>query len=254
MDLPDPLESPPAPPGPAGADDLLSRMAGEEIDRLLAEADVDRDPPVAETEPLKAAAEPAGRVAPAAEIPRPVTAATRLAAASPEDPAMAAEMDEVFEESTRTAGIVVTPAERRAPAEPAPDAGVKDLLQQLSAADAAAEEASRETVSQPAGPVPPAEAEPHPDAQSPADAEGATSAAERAGLDRPSVEGETSSPESASQDESPPRTPLLVRVLEWVNAPMNALPDRARDAVGAVAIGTFIMAAAVLVYVLLFRK
>src|SRR3954449_9061854 len=46
VDLPDPLETPPhpgAPDGAAGTDELLSQLAGEEIDRLLADADVDRD-------------------------------------------------------------------------------------------------------------------------------------------------------------------------------------------------------------------
>lgn len=38
VDLPDPLEQPSSPPG-AGADDLLSQLAGDEIDRLLAEAE-----------------------------------------------------------------------------------------------------------------------------------------------------------------------------------------------------------------------
>src|SRR3954471_17777410 len=46
VDLPDPLETPPHPDasdGAAGTDELLSQLAGEEIDRLLADADVDRD-------------------------------------------------------------------------------------------------------------------------------------------------------------------------------------------------------------------
>src|SRR6185436_14775033 len=41
IDLPDPLHNSPPAPGP-GVDDLLAQLAGEEIDRLLAEADVER--------------------------------------------------------------------------------------------------------------------------------------------------------------------------------------------------------------------
>src|SRR4051794_41704210 len=46
VDLPDPLETPPHPDasnGAAGTDELLSQLAGEEIHRLLADADVDPD-------------------------------------------------------------------------------------------------------------------------------------------------------------------------------------------------------------------
>jgi hypothetical protein len=42
LELPDPLRPPPAAAEPAaGTDDLLAQMAGDEIDRLLASADLD---------------------------------------------------------------------------------------------------------------------------------------------------------------------------------------------------------------------
>ena len=49
VDLPDPLDNPPTQAGAperaaAGADDLLAQMAGQEIDRLLADADVEPEP------------------------------------------------------------------------------------------------------------------------------------------------------------------------------------------------------------------
>jgi hypothetical protein len=50
------------------------------------------------------------------------------------------------------------------------------------------------------------------------------------------------------------RVPLLVRVLEWMNAPLAGLSESARAALGKVAIMTSVNAAAVLVYVLVFRK
>ena len=49
IDLPDPTQLPPdgaAPAAANSADDLLSQLAGDEIDRLLAEADVDVPPAI----------------------------------------------------------------------------------------------------------------------------------------------------------------------------------------------------------------
>jgi hypothetical protein len=55
VDLPDPLEqSAPEPltsSAPAGVDDLLAQMAGDEIDRLLAEADTPRETPAEKPAP-----------------------------------------------------------------------------------------------------------------------------------------------------------------------------------------------------------
>jgi hypothetical protein len=48
--------------------------------------------------------------------------------------------------------------------------------------------------------------------------------------------------------------PLLLRPLEWINAPFNALPEAVREALGKVALVTLFNAIAVLVYVLVFRK
>jgi hypothetical protein len=42
IDLPDPLNPPPAAESAVNTDDLLAQMAGEEIDRLLAETEVER--------------------------------------------------------------------------------------------------------------------------------------------------------------------------------------------------------------------
>lgn len=68
VDLPDPLESSATPPAPGqaqSADDLLSKLAGEEIDRLLAESgDEDTDEPLA-------------------ELPAPPLAATQIEAPPP---------------------------------------------------------------------------------------------------------------------------------------------------------------------------
>ena len=44
-----------------------------------------------------------------------------------------------------------------------------------------------------------------------------------------------------------------MRVLEWINAPLDSLPDDARDAIGKVAVMTLVNAVAILVYVMFFR-
>jgi hypothetical protein len=50
------------------------------------------------------------------------------------------------------------------------------------------------------------------------------------------------------------REPLVLRLLAWLNSPLDAFPDRVRDAVGKIAILTTVNALSVLVYLLLFRR
>src|SRR5205085_2302978 len=49
-------------------------------------------------------------------------------------------------------------------------------------------------------------------------------------------------------DDATDRVPLPVRLLEWLDAPLAGCPDWVRDAVGKVAILTFVNAVAVLIY------
>ncbi|HEY0010123.1 MAG TPA: hypothetical protein VGB55_15470 [Tepidisphaeraceae bacterium] len=50
------------------------------------------------------------------------------------------------------------------------------------------------------------------------------------------------------------RSGLLLKPLEWFNAPFNFLPDTVRDVAGQVAIVTLVNALAVLLYIVLFRR
>src|SRR5436305_15141873 len=54
LELPDPMEelSPPSGVATTNADDLLAQLAGEEVDRLLREADVSREPADASSDAL----------------------------------------------------------------------------------------------------------------------------------------------------------------------------------------------------------
>jgi hypothetical protein len=52
----------------------------------------------------------------------------------------------------------------------------------------------------------------------------------------------------------PPPLPLVLKPLEWINAPLDAFPNRVREAIGKIAILTMMNAVAVLTYVLIFRR
>jgi hypothetical protein len=65
------------------------------------------------------------------------------------------------------------------------------------------------------------------------------------------TEATTDDEEAAAPED---RLPIYVLALEWVNAPLEWLPPAVRDAMGKIGILTLINAAAVLLYVLLFRR
>ena len=180
VDLPDPLEhggpEPLTTAAPAGVDDLLAQMAGDEIDRLLAEADNPREVPAERPAPVKPVVAPA-----------PVTVVTETPAAPPAENLPAAAPDEEEEGAT-------TAAERSA-------------LQIPETVEAPVQEEALFT------------------------------------------EEETSA--SIADDGA---LPFYLKPLEWLNAPLEALPEGIRDAVGKIALLTLFNAVAVLIYVLMFRR
>ena len=188
VDLPDT----PSPPNASAAstDDLLAQMAGEEIDRLLAESD---ERPAAATatpgEPLK---------------PQP------FLSPAPAPPENAPESD-----ASQLRGFLGGLAD-----DPGPDPVAE--LAHPSRTDAA---------KTPAG-------ENRPDPLDDLEA----STAERAALSAPA--------RAANADGS---VSLLVRVLAWINSPLDSCPDHVREAIGKIAILTAVNAMAVLAYVLFFR-
>ena len=58
--------------------------------------------------------------------------------------------------------------------------------------------------------------------------------------------------ENHSTEDAP--LPFYLRPLVWLNAPMDALPEAAREAIGKVALLTLFNAVAVMIYVLVFRR
>jgi hypothetical protein len=208
LELPDALEPSADAAGPVsaaapsagGVDDLLAQMAGEEIDRLLAEADAAREEAAAgagATPPLERAAE---KPSAAASDPPPAPAARETAAAS-----VASEV------ISGTGGVeleLATSSEERSALELAATSQEPAPIQiDASIFEDPAEESA-------------------PAAQTVTDDESAT--------------GDS--------------LPIYLKPLEWINAPLVALPDRVRELLGKVALLTFFNALAVLLYVMIFRK
>lgn len=222
LDLPDPLQAPPE--GPKGStDDLLAQLAGDEIDRLLANADAG-PATLSEARALAAPPGPAGQEIPPADNVKASAAATKVPPKLTEAcQAISAELDALFNQVQST-----SPEGRAAPAE-------------SSAGRSASEAVSAAAVQ---------EAETELDA--------ATTAAEReglkppAGVEPPSVAGVQLLAAPKIDDDAP--LPFYLRPLEWLNAPLALFPESVRDLIGKAAIVTLLNAAAILAYVLVVRR
>jgi hypothetical protein len=204
VDLPDPLNASAAPDA-GNADDLLAQLAGKEIDRLLAESQVDDDAPV-EPEKVHTAAD-VSAAAPAA------TAPTSEPAVEP-PPAMA----------TFSPPVGKLDAELEQLLEPVMDPPVAEI-------DGAIASEAQQRLAPLTG-----------DAAVEAPTAGEGSAA---------PEPLTPAAIAAVLDEhlTDPPLPLLLRPLEWMNAPLTRLPNSVREAIGKIAIVTLLNAIAVWVYV-----
>jgi hypothetical protein len=259
VNLPDPTQTP-ARGAVSNADDLLSQLAGEELDRLLSEADSapadasgfelpdeqardageasldelfnelddkelptlaeDDTPPPAPPPPFSKA--PIAEVAPkATPAPKPLEAAPTPAPPSNAD-ALAAEME----------------ADERAHA-----AALRRMKQ--GGADDAETAAPAQASTAVESPVPPA-APVVADAPEPAE---------------PVDQAVTIDPDLSALAENPPQfelaappPPFVVRLLEWINAPLAGVSVGMRESMGKIAIITTINAIGVFVYVLFFRR
>ena len=172
-DLPDPTKDL-STAHAGGADDLLAQLAGDEIDRLLAESDVE---PVAVEKAATIAAD------------APVVAAT----------------------ATPTPSLTPTMAPAPIPVKSVPAADPEAQLAIPSISQIA-------TV-----------------------------------LDEPEA-STTASHHDVEMHHTAPPVPIWLKPLQWMNAPLDALPDSLRDLVGKIAIATTANALAVLAYVALFHR
>jgi hypothetical protein len=253
-------ESPATADAPSGAatDDLLSQLAGKEIDRLLADAGVE---PAQETPGNDAAAapvavpavsadsttlSPAVSAAAEAQASSVKTEAASVADAKPADVSaglLEKELDQIVAQQLSEA-IPSAPAAERPAAAPTPDEAspsaisnaVPDLLDRLEAGERAPAPAATPA-------EPPKEKEVVPP---PATAESEPQLAATSEAD--------DSDEIALPESSPAEPALVGRVLDWVTLPLDPFPAPIRDVIGKIAIVTTINAAAVLAYVTFFRK
>jgi hypothetical protein len=209
------------------ADDLLSQLAGNEIDRLLAEADV-TPPPAAASEATEVS-----------ELPEPPTAS-----ALPPPEAMKKEAELGLEaELDHLLADLKGDAPKPASETPPPPAEAEERAALL---EAAGFDKSQSPAAEPA-PVPPASDVPV----------GSERSALLAAAGFENADGSPISPEpetSAAAESTVPQIPFFMRPLIWINAPLANSPTAVRQMLGGAAIVTLLNALAVLVYVLVFRK
>jgi hypothetical protein len=220
LDLPDPLEQPPA--TAAGTDDLLAQLAGDEIDRLLAESESDNPPPKQQDPP--ATQEP---LLPASTTDSATPPKPEVSAAAQPEVSVAAQMEGYLEKlATASAG---------SPNEVDP---VTKLAQPATAIAPSKPEVATAT---------------------PLD-DDETLAAERGALN--TVEPDVAPVEAAlaaghtaeTTIRSEAKVPVYLRLLRWLNAPLGSCSDTTRDLIGKIAILTAVNALSVLFYVLFFRR
>ena len=230
VDLPDPMEGRPA-PGAAGADDLLDQLAGDEIDRLLAGVDV--DPP--------AAAPVRGRGDPAPAPPERHAADPAATAATP------LIESEVITRTPRLADPSPAPMERLLARFDAPAA--PEGLPEPPSFDAVVARDDAETSLAERGALGQADADEFAAVEG---GDGAMAGDEP--FDAEDAEAEAAAAAPAEDEVEAEPLPAYLRPLEWLNAPLDALPGSAREAVGKVAILALVNALAVLLYVLIFGR
>jgi hypothetical protein len=245
VDLPDPMNPPPATAG--GTDELLAQLAGEEIDRLLAEADAEQ---AAGEKPGEIPAPRANPASGAAPPPAPGAPSRGASLAEAADAELSAQLDNLFADLTVNAPD--SPLLGRGPAgEPTtthsaapPETSTDDLIASTVAPVQLPDTApspSDASVDSATAPVHPVEEELR-----------ATEALER-GARAPAVQPENPTLAALASEEARP-LPLFLRPLEWINAPLDAFPESVRNIIGKVAILTTINALSILAYVFFFRR
>jgi len=265
------LPEPATPPADVSvnADDLLSKLAGDEVEKLLSDADV--------APPATAASAAAGATSSAAiETPAP-PAAPAVASSEPvgtdsarpgaAEAAVQAELDTLFNELTAGEGKASTAAP---PAQPAVPATLDAPAQPKPPVSEAPAEPATAAATVPPEPDPgsTADAEVDPDfsgAVEPAAADVSqleaqlqqtlAAPAEPAPATKPAASAApqaAAAPAESKPEEPEAETSWWLRPLELLSAPLGDNPQ-IRETVGKIAIVTAFNAIVVLIYVLLFR-
>jgi hypothetical protein len=238
LDLPDPTQlsgvdaGPLSPEALASADDLLSQLAGDDIDRLLAEADADRASSPASAD---------SAVAPSPPI-EPTAADSVAAADAAIDAIMVPAVESQLEEVEKQLAALEQAVQDTAPP---PATAFSTPAQEPPATEKADEKVLDEAAAHVAAIMHEPEPATELAASTPA-ADAGADAAERAALAEPL-------PLPAASTPAPRRLRPLLLILELINWPMRLVSDEMREAIGKVALVTTFNAAAVLIYVMLFR-
>lgn len=219
-DLPDPLAA--SANGSNSTDDLLAQLAGEEIERLLAETESTPEP----QPPEPPAAIPSATIAPSQPkiIAAPAAAAPAVPAAivPPEAPPTAApaeDLESIFTQLDERDKASAAMLPRAAAVRPV-------ALEEPSAAEALAAEMAEDAAQH----------------ARPAGGQTATRAIDfHAAAD-------------ASESDGDAKPSLLVMILAMLSSPLDSFSDQTRDLIGKAAILTMLNALCVLAYVVFFRR
>lgn len=267
------------------ADDLLAQIAGDEIDRMLSEADIETDVPPgdapvpppprapilqeAPAQALRSSATPPVVVPAPSNPPAPASPplqnnsdSSRHAAPPAEaDPATAASLDDIFAQlaagdpslSATAAPAANAPSARREAATSAPAPAPSESVTQAAIN---AVEADRFAAAEAVGLL--SELQSGTSAQAPSAAPASEPAQSHTSLDDLDDDidqkGLLSAPLPDPEINAMGASPWYVRPLEWLNSPLASCPDAVREVLGKVAIITAVNALAVLIYVLFFRR
>jgi len=236
VELPDPLTLDAETPSGASADDLLAQLAGDDIDRLLADAEADALPVDASSAtPADATALPAGVGGSSGPKGEAVTSTEHSNTPSSTDKIL-----------TSAAVSESSEADVLQSAQADLEGELDQLLNNLNKSPAEVWPVSGQVVADLQ--VAPLASPSGSDVAAGLDSE--TSRAERSGLGDVQAVDLTAIPPRARTD----RGSWVLKPLILINSPFAGLPDATRSVLGKVAIVTLINAAAVLVYVTVFRK
>ncbi|MDB5321362.1 MAG: hypothetical protein JWN40_2993 [Phycisphaerales bacterium] len=276
-----------APAADNNADDLLAQLAGDEVDRLLSEAE--DAPPASGDFDLGDAASPGVRHNPdtadeaeaslddlfneldaddaeiaarakAASLPAPVAVIAPAQSPSAEIPPAAKSAPPVTEVPAPTVvqpqANAVTPAV--VPPQPVPESAADALAAEMEedalAHDAAlrrmkgGDQSPQTPTAKPAA-IPAAPPASAPDPETVAGLELVSEAEATSGI---TIDLQAIADQAA--DAANNREPFLVRVLELVNAPLDGFSETMRAAIGKIALVTTLNAVGVFIYVLVFRR
>jgi hypothetical protein len=230
----------------SGTDDLLAQLAGDEIDRLLAEADVERPAPASAASSASAApapAEPSPAVSPPVATNPPGDELDNLLSELNKEPAPASTGEGKEKTLTEQVPDVLAQLAVKAPvtlaegaaASPAPEAATAESLENVMSAE------EREALSL-------------------SNLQAATAAAEQEDASAAAAAAKAAEAAAAPAVTAPPEIAVpsgpvnpVVRVLQWINKPLSFIPDAARDPIGKAAIVTIVNSIAVLIYVVFIR-